>query len=119
MVQAADEYEALAVLTALHDKSLLTVERGAAADGQSRPRYRMLETVRQYAQQRLEDSGEADAARTRHAEYFLALAEVAAPHLRGPEQSLWMARLREEHENLVAAMTWCAQEQAPMDPRAA
>jgi len=116
VVRAADEYKALAGLTALHDKSLLTVERGAAADGQSRPRYSMLETVRQYAQQQLEDSGEADAARTRHAEYFVASAEFAAPHLRGPEQSLWMARLREEHENLVVAMTWCAQEQAPMDP---
>ena len=110
VMQAADEYEALAGLTALHDKSLLAVERGAAADGQGRPRYSMLETVRQYAQQRLEDSGEADAARTRHAEYFLALAEVAAPRLRGPEQSPWMARLREEHENLVVAMTWCAQD---------
>jgi len=117
VAQIADEYEALALLTALHDKSLLAVERGPGGEGGSRPRYRMLETVRQYAQQRLEESGEAAAAHTRHAEHFLALAEMAAPFLRGPEQSQWMARLRAEHENLVAAMTWCAREQAPVDPQ--
>jgi predicted ATPase/predicted negative regulator of RcsB-dependent stress response len=115
IARAADEYAALALLTALHDKSLLAVERGG--DGGKEPRYRMLETVRQYAQQRLEESGEAEATRTCHAEFFLSLAESAAPHLRGPQQSLWMARLRDEQENLVAAMTWCTQEQGPIDPQ--
>ena len=109
IAQAADDYEVLGLLTALHDKSLLLVERGAGTDTRGRPRYRMLETVRQYAQQRLSESGEVDAVHARHAEFFLALAEAAAPHMRGPQQSLWMARLHEEHENLVAAMTWCAQ----------
>ncbi len=113
VAQLTDEYEALALLSALHDRSLLAVERDA---GRSGPRYRMLETVRQYAQQRLDESGEADAARTRHAAHFLALAETAAPHLRGPEQPRWMARLREEQENLVAAMTWCARADSPIDP---
>lgn len=112
VAQAADEYDALMRLTALHDKSLLVVERGA---GGSRPRYRMLETVRQYAQHRLDEAGEADAARARHAEHYLALAESAAPHLRGPQQVDWMARLREEQENLVAAITWCVGEQSPGD----
>jgi predicted ATPase len=113
----ADDYEALALLTALHDKSLLLVERGKASeDTVGRPRYRMLETVRQYAVHRLRECGEVEPARTRHAAYFLALGEAAAPHLRGPQQSLWMGRLREEHENLVAAMNWCTQEQAPIDP---
>ena len=111
VAQVADEYEALMLLTALHDKSLLVVDRGAG----SRPRYRMLETVRQYAQQRLDEAGEADAARARHARYFMVLAESAAPHLRGPQQVDWMARLREEQENLVAAITWCMQENAPAD----
>lgn len=115
--ETADEYEALALLTALHDKSLLVVERGPGGEGGSRPRYRMLETVRQYAQQRIEESGDAAQAHSRHAEFFLALAESAAPHLRGPKQSLWMARLRAEQENLVAAMRWCAQERAPVDPQ--
>ncbi|HEY0858587.1 MAG TPA: tetratricopeptide repeat protein [Albitalea sp.] len=112
VAQAADEYDALMRLTALHDKSLLVVERGA---GGSPPRYRMLETVRQYAQHRLDDSGEADAARTRHAEHFLALAESAAPHLRGPQQVHWMGRLREEQENLVAAIAWCVGDRSPVD----
>jgi len=137
----ADEYEALALLGALHDKSLLVVEGAAGThaeararpDGEDRaedlgedraedrseaaggqrdevpPRYRMLETVAQYAQQRLHEAGEADAARARHAAHFLALAEQAAPHLRGPQQSLWMQRLRAEQENLVAAFAWYAE----------
>jgi hypothetical protein len=54
----------------------------------------MLETVRDYAQRQLDAAGETADARTRHAEYFLVLTEAAAPHLRGPEQPQWMARLR-------------------------
>jgi tetratricopeptide (TPR) repeat protein len=106
-------------LTQLHDKSLLVVERGADAHGTAAPpRYRMLETVRQFALQKLEDSGEADATRARHAEHFLALAQAAAPNLRGPQQSVWMTRLRAEHENLAAAMMWCthAPAHAAADP---
>jgi predicted ATPase/DNA-binding winged helix-turn-helix (wHTH) protein len=117
IARAADEYAALALLTALHDKSLLLVERGAGTDTTSgRPRYRMLETVRQYAQDRLRESGELENVQRRHAEFFLAMAEAAAPHLRGPQQSLWMARLHEENENLVAAITWCTQEPSTADP---
>lgn len=116
VAQSSDEYAALALLTALHDKSLLVVERGRG-EGGGRPRYRMLETVRQYAQQRLDEGGDGDAVRTRHAGYFLALAETAAPFLRGPQQSSWMARLHEEHENLVLAMAWSAREQATDDPQ--
>lgn len=116
--QAADEYQALALLTALHDKSLLLVERGTGADATTRrPRYRMLETVRQYAQHLLSESGDGEIVHARHLEFFLALAEAAAPHLRGPQQSLWMARLHEEHENLVAAMAWCTREESTADPQ--
>ncbi len=110
VASVADEYDALAHLSALHDKSLLEVERGAGRPAQEDAgpaRYRMLETVRQYAQRQLDDCGEAPAVRTRHAEHFLALAESAAPHLHGAEQPQWMASLREEQENLVAAMNWC------------
>ena len=120
--QAGDDYAALTWLTVLHDKSLLMVERDACDGGAGRPRYRMLETVRQYAQQQLVDSGEAEAVRARHAEHFLALAEAAAPHLNGPEQSQWMARLRADQENLAAAMNWCASAHASTagdPPRAA
>lgn len=116
ITQAADEYEALALLTALHDRSLLFVERASDANGQAmRPRYRMLETVRQYAQDRLVSSGAAETTRARHAEFFLRLAEAAAPYMRGPQQSQWMARLHEEHENLVAAMNWCAHDRSLAD----
>ena len=118
VAQTADEYEALALLTALHDKSLLYVVRAATTGAHAvQPRYRMLETVRAYAQQHLEQSGEAAATRERHAQQCLALAEAAAPHLRGPRQSAWMARLREEHENLVAAMLRCAETPSPSDPQ--
>ena len=113
-VRTGDEYEALALLTALHDKSLLMVERGA--DGVTRPRYQMLETVRQYARERLDECGESDAALARHAQHFLAFAESAAPHMNGPEESLWMARLHVERENLAAAMSWCNDQRSAADP---
>lgn len=70
----ADEYETLALLTALHDKSLLDVDRDVAG---GRPRYRMLETVRQFALDRLNECGEGEAARHRHVEHCLAIAEEA------------------------------------------
>jgi predicted ATPase/DNA-binding winged helix-turn-helix (wHTH) protein len=111
VAECSDEYEALTLLTALHDHSLVVVERG------DRPRYRMLETVRQYALQRLDESGDGDRARIRQAEHFLRLAESAAPHLRGLQQPQWMAQLRVEQENLVAAMSWCATADTPVDPR--
>ena len=103
--ETADEYEALALLTALHDKSLLVVDRGGAAAGPAR--YRMLETVRQYALERLEASGEADAARMRHVSWCVALAEEAAKHVRGTEQDAWIARFRQEHDNVIAAIARC------------
>lgn len=113
VAQAADEYEALALLTALHDKSLLMADRDTV-DG--RPRYRMLETVRQYALERLAEAGEAAAARDRHAAHCIAMAEQAEPHVRGPEQDLWMGRFKQEHDNLVVALTWCCE--GALDPQA-
>ena len=110
-----DEYEALDRLTTLYAKSLLVIERGLDPDGTSRPRYAMLETVRQYARERLDESGEGDAIRTRHAAHFVALAEKAAPHLTGPLQSRWMEILRREHENLAAALGHCVDEGAGVD----
>ncbi|MEO8753974.1 MAG: winged helix-turn-helix domain-containing protein [Casimicrobiaceae bacterium] len=104
VTQLGDEYEALEILTALHDKSLLVVGRGSGSAG---PRYLTLETVRQYALERLGESGEMAAARGRHVAHYVAFAEEAAPHLRGPHQDDWIARLRREHENLVVALTWC------------
>jgi len=109
LAQTADDYETLKLLTTLHDKSLLVAEQGGDA-----PRFRMLETVREYAQRQLDAAGDTTLARTRHAEHFLALAEAAAPQLRGPEQPQWMARLRTEQENLVAALHWCSAADSPV-----
>lgn len=112
VAQIDDEYVALALLTALHDKSLLVVDRESGGS----PRYRMLETVRQYALDRLNECGEIAAARDRHLAYFLALSEHAERHVRGPDQDAWVALLRQEHENLVAALTWSCE--TPADPYA-
>ena len=69
-------------------------------------RYRMLEPVRQYAQEVLKESGEAEETRRRHAAFFLALAERAEPELRGPNQVEWLKSLETENGNLRAAMGW-------------
>jgi predicted ATPase/DNA-binding winged helix-turn-helix (wHTH) protein len=112
IAQTADEYEVLALLSALHDKSLIVVDREASGE---RPRYRMLETVRQFALDRLNECGEGEAVRGRHLAHCVALAEAAQPHLRGPEQDTWVGRLRLEHENLIAALMWCCED--PVDPQ--
>ncbi len=88
-------------LAGLVDKSLVTLELPDAAG-----RYRMLETVRQYATERLVESGETDRLRQTHAKFFLELAEEAEPKLFGPEQDAWFARLEAEHSNLRAALEW-------------
>jgi len=100
---ADDEYAVLALLTALHDKSLLTVDRYAGA----RPRYRMLETVRQYAEERLGESGEGDAIRSRHLHYCVALAEEIAPYYLDARLAEALSLQRAEQENLLAAHAWC------------
>ena len=73
-------------------------------------RYRMLEPVRQYAREKLEEGGEAEEVRRRHASFFLALAEEAEPRLRGPEDMEWLERLEAEHDNLRAALSWALEQ---------
>jgi predicted ATPase len=72
------------------------------------PRFVLLETIRQYALERLADSGDWTEAHDRHAAYFLALAEPAAADLEGPGQLAWLDRLETEHDNLWAAISWPA-----------
>ncbi len=67
-------------------------------------RFWMLETIREYAKEQLDDSGESDELRRRHAEHFLALAEEAEPHLRQHWSGQWWDRLEPEHDNLRAAL---------------
>jgi predicted ATPase/transcriptional regulator with XRE-family HTH domain len=101
-----DTVEVLDLLTALVAKSL--VVRG---DGAGEPRYRLLETVRAYAREKLVAAGddERTAIHRRHAAYLLALAETAEPGLRGPEQAAWFARVEVEHDNLRSALGWAAE----------
>ena len=83
-----------------------------------RARYRLLEPVRQYARERLEESGEAEAVRRRHAEFFLALAEEAAPQLAGAHQQDWAERLEAEHDNMRAALSWSLERRVRDGPQA-
>ena len=94
--------EVLDLLSGLVDKSLVVAE----ATGEDEVRYGMLEPVRQYARERLEESGETDDLLSRHAAYFLAEAEAAEPELVGPQQRWWLSRLEREHGNMRAALGW-------------
>ena len=98
----AVETDTLSLISSLLDKSLLRQVEGA---GQA-PRYLMLETIHDYAWEKLDESGEAELMRRSHADYFVALAEQAEPELRGSQQKLWMERLEDEHDNLRAALRW-------------
>jgi tetratricopeptide (TPR) repeat protein len=71
------------------------------------PQFTMLETIREYALEKLEESGEVESVRRRHATYYLALAEAAATTLAGAEQADGLARLEREHDNLRAALAYC------------
>jgi predicted ATPase/class 3 adenylate cyclase len=90
-------------LTSLVNKSMLQ----PAMKIEGEPRFTMLETIREYALERLEASGEARLLRQYHAGYYLTLAGRAEPELRaGPQQVAWLDRLEQEHGNLRAALTW-------------
>lgn len=77
---------------------------GDPAGAATPPRYRLLETVRAYAADRLGQAGEDAQVRDRHAAFFLRLAEDAEPRLKGPDQARWLRRLETEHDNLRAAL---------------
>lgn len=107
-----EEWEVLDLLTSLVDKSLAIAE---PQESDEQTRYRLLETVRQYARGRLEESGETRAARERHQTFFLAFAREAAKHLNGPEQGVWLERLETEHDNLRSALGFCLGEPEKAD----
>jgi predicted ATPase/DNA-binding CsgD family transcriptional regulator len=97
------ELEAMEGVESLLEANLLAREDGPGGE----PRFVMLETVHEYAREKLDQSGEAGAVRRAHAEYFLALAEEAEPYLvEASEQTKRLERLEAEHDNLRAALSW-------------
>jgi non-specific serine/threonine protein kinase len=94
--------DALEGLASLVDKSLIQVQ----GRGRSTVRYVLLESMRDYALERLREAGEREEAARTHAFYYLELAEQAEPHLTRPEQQLWFSRLEGAHDTLGAALRW-------------
>ncbi|HET8999879.1 MAG TPA: LuxR C-terminal-related transcriptional regulator [bacterium] len=94
-----------AILGLLVDKSV--VQTNGASNGDRR--YRMLQPIREYALERLRESGELDAARDRHVGYYLTLAKQAEAEYFGAREGMWLYRLEAEHENLRAALRWAAE----------
>jgi predicted ATPase/DNA-binding CsgD family transcriptional regulator/Tfp pilus assembly protein PilF len=94
--------QALEVLSQLIDKSLITADRFE----HGKTRYFLLETIREYARERLIESGEQANIHRRHLEFFLQLAREAEPNLKGPEQGNWLRRLQLEQDNFRSALTW-------------
>jgi non-specific serine/threonine protein kinase len=99
--QGIDRFHACELLTSLADKNLILTEEH---DGVTR--YRMLETIRQYALDRLREAGDEAQWRNRHFAWALALAEESFPSLIGPQQTLWMDRMASELDNFRAALQW-------------
>jgi tetratricopeptide (TPR) repeat protein len=102
---SANEGDVLDHLGRLVDQSLVRVEQNEA-----RTRYGVLEPVRQYALERLRESDQERQARTRHAAFFLTLAERAEPELWKPNQLEWLDRLEIDHDNLRAALSWTTEQ---------
>ena len=90
-------------LTSLVEKNLLRVEPGVGGE----PRFSMLETIREYALERLETNGEADDLRRRHADYYLVLAEASEPEILGPDQAAWLETLDAEQDNFRGRLRSC------------
>jgi predicted ATPase len=106
---ATDEMAAIDALTRLVDASLVVAEPPRGDGG---TRYRMLETVRQYAAERMHQGGDEAVIRRAHARFYKSLAETAEPELSGADQALWFRRLDEEHANCVNALAFLAEDPA-------
>ena len=92
----------LDLLSSLIDHSLVQRTEDIADE----PRFAMLETVREFALELLESSGEADALRARHADYYAPFAEAVEPRLRSGARGPWLLRLKADYNNLRAALSW-------------
>lgn len=100
-----DALDILELLSQLVTKSLVITEM---RDDETR--YRMLETIREYAFEKLRDAGEVETLRDKHLDYFVAFAERAEPQLKRAQQEEWLARLDEDVDNFRAALEWSGSE---------
>ena len=100
-----EDWEVLDHLTSLTDKNLVIAEQK-----HGHTRYQLLETVRQYARDRLLERGGGEVWRDRHLAYFIDLAEQAEPQMARQEQNVWFSRLETEHDNFRAALTWACKD---------
>jgi non-specific serine/threonine protein kinase len=105
LLDAIEAGDVLDLLTALVDKSLVVYK-----DGGGQGRYRFLETIRQFAQERLAASGEVETTRQQHVECYLRLAETLEPHVRSPNPVPSLNRLEEEVDNVRAVLTWATEQ---------
>ena len=103
--------EVSVLLTSLAEKSLVAAEN---RDGQ--PRYRMLETIREYAGEKLQADGQLAATTARHCEHFFVVAKDARDGMAGPQQGEWLDRLDTEHDNFRAAMRVALTDDSGVDP---
>lgn len=86
-------------------------------DSELETRYGMLETIHEYAREKLKEVEDEASVRTRHLEFFLGFAEHAQYELHAAEQRLWYRRLENDHDNLRAALTWALQTRAFVSSR--
>ncbi len=111
-VLADDDLDGLDVVDALGhlvDKSLVIAD----ADADGGVRYRLLESIRQYARERLEASGETAGVRRRHADHYVEIAETAGPHLRSPDQIPWATGLARDTDNFRVVLDWAIETASP------
>jgi predicted ATPase/class 3 adenylate cyclase len=106
-----DPGDVLELLTRLVEKSLVLFE-----EREGGARYGLLETVRQYGQEKLAETGDTTALRRRHRDFFLALAERGELGLRSSAQDAWLARFETEHDNFRAALEWSSTDEGGAEP---
>ncbi len=105
---ALDAADVVDILGQLVDKSLVVVD-----DVEGGVRYRLLETIRQYARERLDASGGPVALRRRHADHYVAVAEAAGPHLRARDHLEWTHVIERDIDNFRAALDWAVETPSP------
>jgi tetratricopeptide (TPR) repeat protein len=110
-----DEDTIFELIASLVNKSLLRqVATPSGSDGQTEIRFKMLETLREYALERLTESGQLETARQGHAAYYLKIAQQAEPLLQQSEQLEWLRKLELEHDNLRAVLDWSLNGKSPL-----